>query len=39
MKIEITPEFKFTWDWFIALIERVLKETFGFIGDSEGWTE
>ena len=38
MNIEVTPEFTFTWDWFIALIERVLKEVFGFIYDTE-WKE
>ena len=37
--ITVNPEFKFTWEWFIALIERVLKEVFGFIADEEGWTE
>ena len=39
MNIEVTPKFEFTWEWFIALIERIFKETFGFIADSEGWTE
>ena len=38
MNIEVTPAFEFTWDWFIALIERVLKEVFGFIEETE-WTE
>ena len=39
MKIEVTPKFEFTWDWFIALIERILKDIFGFIADEEGWVE
>ncbi len=39
MNIEVTPKFEFTWDWFIALIERILKEIFGFLYETEGWTE
>ena len=35
----VTPEFKFTWAWFVALIERILGDIFGFIADEEGWTE
>ena len=37
--LEVTPKFEFTWDWFIALIERIFGEVFGFIADSEGWAE
>ena len=37
--VEVTPKFEFTWDWFIALIERILKDVFGFIGENEGWKE
>ena len=33
--IDVTPKFEFTWEWFIALIERVLKEVFGFIAKEE----
>ena len=36
-EINVTPEFEFTWDWFIALIERILKDVFGFIAKEEGW--
>lgn len=39
MNLEVTPKFEFTWEWFIALIERVLSEVFGFIAKEEGWTE
>ena len=39
MNIEVTPEFTFTWDWFIALLERIFKDVFAFIGDEEGWTK
>ena len=38
MNIEVTPKFEFSWEWFIALIERVLNEVFGFIYDTE-WKE
>ena len=36
-EINVTPKFEFTWEWFIALIERVLKEVFGFIAKEEGY--
>ena len=36
-EINVTPEYEFTWDWFIALIERILKDVFGFIAKEEGW--
>lgn len=36
-KIKVTPEFTFTWEWFVALIERILKDVFGFIEETE-WT-
>ena len=36
-EIKVTPEFTFTWDWFIALLERIFKDVFTFIGDEEGW--
>lgn len=39
MSLEVTPKFEFTWDWFVALIERILKDVFGFIADEEGWVE
>jgi len=39
MKIEVTPKFEFTWDWFIALIERILGDIFAFIGVESGWEE
>lgn len=38
-EIKVTPEFEFTWDWFIALIERVLKDIFGFIETESKWGE
>jgi hypothetical protein len=37
--VEVTPKFEFTWEWFIALIERILNDVFGFIGENEGWKE
>ncbi|MBQ6600786.1 MAG: hypothetical protein IIX36_03990 [Clostridia bacterium] len=37
--IEVTPKFEFTWDWFIALLERVFKEVFGFIAKEEKWED
>lgn len=37
--VEVTPKFEFTWAWFVALLERIFKDVFGFIADSEGWTE
>lgn len=40
MKVEITnPEFKFTFQWLIDLLERILGDIFGFIADEEGWVE
>ena len=39
MNIEVTPKFEFTWEWFIALLERVFREVFGFIAEEEGWVE
>lgn len=35
MKIE--TGFKFTWEWLVALLERILKDVFGFIEKEEGW--
>lgn len=35
MNVEVTPKFEFTWDWFIQLIERILKDVFGFIYETE----
>lgn len=31
------PEFKFTFQWLIDFIKRVLADVFGFIGKEEGW--
>ncbi len=39
MELIVSPEFKFTWEWFVALIERILKDVFGFIAEEEGWEE
>ena len=39
MNIEVTPKFEFTWEWFIDLLERIFKDVFGFIADTEGWVE
>lgn len=40
MKFEIeSPEFTFTWKWLVELLERILKDIFGFIEKEEGWTE
>ena len=36
-EINVTPEFTFTWDWFIALVKRVLSEVFAFIAKEEGY--
>lgn len=36
--ITVNPEFEFTWEWFIALIERILGDVFGFIKETE-WKE
>lgn len=36
--VVVTPKFEFTWAWFVALIERILKDVFGFIEETE-WTE
>lgn len=38
MKIIATPEWKFTWEWLVALIERILKDVFGFIEETE-WAD
>lgn len=37
--MKITPEFTFTWEWFVALLERIFGDIFDFIADEEGWTE
>ena len=37
MSIEIINGFKPTWEWFIALVERVFGDIFGFIATEEGW--
>lgn len=36
-EINVTPKFEFTWEWFIALIERILNDVFGFIAKEEGY--
>lgn len=36
----IKPEkFEFTWAWFVALLERIFKDVFGFIAEEEGWED
>lgn len=37
---EVTePEFKFSFQWLIDLIKRVLEDVFGFIAEEEEWTK
>ena len=35
----VEPKWEFSWEWLVALIERILKDVFGFIADEEGWKE
>lgn len=35
--MSIEPKFEFTWTWLVELIERILKDVFGFIAEEEGW--
>lgn len=37
--MSIEPKFKFTWAWLVELLERILKDVFGFIAKEEGWTK
>lgn len=39
MEIIVTPEFTFTWEWFVGFLKDVLSKIFDFIGEEEGWTE
>lgn len=40
MKVEITnPEFNFSIQWLIDLLERIFKDVFGFIAKEEKWDE
>ena len=37
MNVEIKePAWEFSWKWLVALIERILKDVFGFIAEEEG---
>ena len=33
----VEPEFKFTFQWLVDFIKRILADVFGWIGEEEGW--
>ena len=33
----VEPKWEFSWAWLVELIERILKDVFGFIAEEEGW--
>ena len=40
MNLEITkPDFKFSFQWLVDLITRIINDVFGFLAKEEGWTE
>lgn len=39
MKFELQSDWTFSFKWLVELIERILKDVFGFIEEEEGWGE
>lgn len=35
--MSIEPKFEFSLQWLVDLLERILKDVFGFIAKEEGW--
>lgn len=35
--MSIEPKFEFKLQWLVDLLERILKDVFGFIAEEEGW--
>ncbi len=33
-----SPKWEFSWNWLVELIERILKDVFGFIEETE-WAD